>query len=400
MSHKFYLKTALKNLGERSIRSWLTVSGVIISIAVILMLLTLTAGLQGAITELFEEFGSNTINILPAGGLSAAGGAELFESDVDTVSSLRYYESVHPFMTRNGVQIDYRGDPKFTRVNSFPSSQSDQIDRQYKFSEEMSAGRYFNQNERKVAIVGYNVANDEENWFSRPISLRNNIIIAGESFRVVGIMKEYGTPDDNEIIIPMEDFKELFDVGTKIDGMVAFLRPNMDAEEARDATERLLERRKGKDSVIVLSPQGILRQFNQITGVVTSLLLAIASISMVVGALGIVNTMFTSILEREAEIGIIKSVGGKNSNVLGIFMYESAMIGLVGGIVGIALGIAGSYVIGFIAELSGFKLLNISINIMHVLISLFFAVAVGLFSGFFPSYIASKKKIVDTLRSF
>jgi len=400
MSHKFYLKTALKNLGARSIRSWLTVSGVIISIAVILILLTLTSGLQGAIVELFEQFGSNTITILPAGGFSAAGGAELFERDVDTVSSLRYYQTVIPFSRRNGVPIEYRGEQKFTALSGMPSSQADEVDREYNFNDEMIEGRWFNQNERKVAIIGYNVANNDDIWFTRSISIRNNILIQGESFRVVGILREYGTPDDNEIIIPREDLKELFDTGEQIDGIMAFIRSGVNVEEAAEATERLLERRKGKDSVIVLSPQGIIRQFNQITDIVTSLLLAIASISMVVGALGIMNTMFTSILERESEIGIIKSIGGRNSNVLGIFMYESAMIGLVGGIVGIGIGIGGSYLIGFIVEASGFKLLQISISLTHVTLSLFFSVIVGLLSGFFPSYIASRKKIVDTLRSF
>jgi putative ABC transport system permease protein len=344
--------------------------------------------------------GQNTISIFPAGGLAAAGGAELFERDVDTVASLRYYDAVVPVVTRTGAQVDYRGERIFTRVNGMPSSQADDIDRHYKFGNEMVEGRWFNQNERKVAVVGNNVAYNPDVLFTRPLSVRNNIIIGGETFRVVGILRAYGTPDDNEIIIPMEDFKEIYDRGEQIDGIVAFLRPNMDAEEARDATKRLLERRKGKDSVIVLSPQGILRQFNQITGTVSSLLLAIASISMVVGALGIMNTMFTSILERESEIGIIKSVGGKNSNVLGIFMYESALIGLVGGIVGIGLGIGGSYLIGYIAELSGFSLLSITINLMHIALCLFFAVAVGLLAGFFPSFIASRKKIVDTLRSY
>ena len=400
MSHKFYLKTALKNLGARSIRSWLTVSGVIISIAVILLLLTLTAGLQGAIVELFEEFGSNRMTIFPAGGLVAAEGAQLFERDVDTVASLRYYEFVHSVSSRVGVPIEYRGERRFTRVNGFPSSQAEQLDKYWNFNDDMVDGRFFYPNERRVAVIGYAVANNDDRWFSRPLTVRNNIQIAGETFRVVGVYREFGTPDDDEIIIPTEDFNEIFNTNEEIAGIIAFMRPGVDSQEAREATLRLLERRKGKDTVIVLSPEGILRQFNQITDIVRSLLLAIASISMVVGALGIMNTMFTSILEREGEIGIIKSVGGKNSNVLGIFMYESAMIGLVGGIVGIGIGIGASYLIGFIASLAGFKLLNITINLTHVFLCLFFSVMVGMLSGFLPSYIASKKKVIDTLRAY
>jgi putative ABC transport system permease protein len=110
------------------------------------------------------------------------------------------------------------------------------------------------------------------------------------------------------------------------------------------------------------------------------------------------NTMFTSVLEREKEIGIMKSIGSRNSDILTMFLFESGLIGLVGGFAGAIIGIGISFGVGAILKALNFNLLVININFVHVAGCLFFAFVIGMLSGAIPSYLASRKKIVDTLR--
>ncbi|MFT4307767.1 MAG: ABC transporter permease [Candidatus Woesearchaeota archaeon] len=397
----FVLRFAVRSLRDRSVRSWLTISGVIVSIAVIFTLLTLSTSLQGAVIELFDQFGANRVQIAPRGGLGGGPTAvELLENDVQFVERLPYFDLVLPYLFEMAFPITYRGTTVRTEVIGIPTDRADETDRSYAFSDEIPVGRWFQQNERGSVILGYNVANNvNDRWFGREIPLRTNIQIGNESFRVIGVWREFGTPDDNQVFIPLEDARRIFDEPYKVSIISADVREGLDIDRVAEQTLRQLERRKGRDTVVILTPEQIIRQFNTIFGTVQGIFLGIASISLIVGALGIANTMFTSVLEREREIGIIKSVGARNSQVLGIFMAESGLIGLLGGIVGVVLGVLISLLIGAIAAASGFALLTIRFSIEHVILSLVFATIVGMLSGLFPSYIASRKRIVDTLRS-
>lgn len=399
---KSYAILGLKSLKERSVRSWLTIFGIIVSIATIMILLTLSSGLQGAVQELFEDFGTNRIFIV-ANELNvdpgSLGSEQLTQDDVDAVATLSHFEIVIPFVVKNSQLVEYKNEERFIKVSGVPAENVNKIDEAYKFSKNLMVGRFFNEHETKVAILGYNVANDEDTYFSKNVGLKNSIYINEVKFRVVGIYKKLGTDDDNLIYIPLEDAKVVLNIGEDVTAIDAIVKDGVDIENAKEDVERLLKKKKGdEDEFAVFTPEGILKQFNNIIFIVQGLLLAIASISLVVGAIGIANNMFTSIFEREKEIGIMKSVGARNKDVLTMFMIESGLIGLTGGIVGIILGIVVSLLIGFITKALGFSLLSISISIYHVLFLIIFSFTIGMLSGLLPSYLGSRKKIVDTLR--
>jgi putative ABC transport system permease protein len=398
---KHTITLAIKSLKDRSFRNWITVFGIVVSIAVIFILLTLSAGLQLAIVEIFEDFGTNRMFIVPAGGAASLGGlnARPFDqSDIDAIAALPYFEEVIPQIYRSATLVTYRGREQYANVIGMPNKNVQLIERQYQFNTNLDSGRYFQENERGVAVIGYNIANDVD-FFGREVGERNTIEIKGQRFKVIGIYERVGSAqDDNSIYIPLDDARELFNLTTEVDFADAIAKNGVDLDVAKARVERLLERRKGKDQFSVITPEAILRQFSAILSIVQGILLAIASISLIVGAIGIANTMFTSVLEREKEIGIMKAIGAKNKDILTLFMFESGFIGLVGGVVGVILGILLSLLIGQIAIVAGFAFLKISISIPYILFCLTFSFIVGVLSGFLPSYLGSKKKIVNILR--
>ncbi|MFT4313440.1 MAG: ABC transporter permease [Candidatus Woesearchaeota archaeon] len=392
------LGVAFKSLKDRSVRSWITVFGIVVSVAVIFTLLTLSQGLNSAVEELFDEFGTDRIFITGGGIQQGLSQRALDEDIVREIERLPYFRGVIPLLVEPAVEISYSRRTAFTSIQAIPNTDTSFISEQYLFDTNMESGRFWRDNERRVVVVGYNVAFDTDAFFGRELSLLNTLVIEGERFRVIGIYERTGSPDDNDIFMPLEDARELFDRPTRVTFIDAVLAPGVEMDQARERLERLLERRLGENNFTVLTPEGLLRQFQNITLIITLLLGAIAAISLLVGAIGIANTMFTAVLEREKEIGIMKSVGAKNSDILGIFMIESGLIGLLGGIVGVILGIGVSLGIGQIVAALGFDLLSISINIGFIIFCLVFAFIVGILSGLLPSFIASRKKIIDTLR--
>jgi len=140
-----------------------------------------------------------------------------------------------------------------------------------------------------------------------------------------------------------------------------------------------------------------LESLQVILTVIQVVLGGIAAISLVVGGIGIANSMFTSVLERTREIGVMKAIGARNSEILGIFIGEAAIIGLIGGIIGVSLGLLVSYFIKLGASLGGVEI-NIIYNLNVIIFALVFSMVIGIISGLWPAVQASRQKPVDSLR--
>ena len=217
-------------------------------------------------------------------------------------------------------------------------------------------------------------------------------------FKIVGIFKEIGNQqDDNQINIPLESARKVFDEPIRVDTIIAQVKSTNDISILQKKIEKELERKRDDTNFQVLTASQILEQINQVLGVIQIFLVGIAAISLIVGAIGIMNSMYTSVLERTKDIGIMKAIGARNSDILKIFLIESGLIGLVGGIIGSILGTAMALIIGIFSKNSGF-LITIKIEPLVLLFGLLFAFFVGVISGILPAIQASKLKPVDALR--
>jgi putative ABC transport system permease protein len=392
-----YINFSIKNIKNRKLRSWLTIIGIIIGVAAIISLITISQGMQNAIEEQFNMLGTNRLFITPK-GFAGPGSAStgLTDDDVKTLESMSEFEYVTPGLYRT-AQIEFHDEIKFLIVQSAPAKDFELFNKDIGI--DVVDGRMFRSSDKgsKSAVIGYRVAYADV--FDDFIGVRNNIKINNQDFKVIGIMEEIGnSQDDNAINIDLDTYREIFNEPEKVDAITATVKKGINIENVKEKAEKKLERARGDENFQVLTSANILEQINAVLSIIQVVLVGIAAISLLVGSVGIMNSMYTSVLERTKEIGIMKSIGARNSDILNLFIIESAIIGFIGGIFGVMLGAGIAYLTGFIAKQAGFALLKIVLDYKIVISGLIFAVGLGILSGILPARQASKLKPVDALR--
>lgn len=388
-----YFRMAVHSIRHRKLRSWLTVVGIIIGVAAIISLITISRSLESTIEEQFEQFGANRIMISAKGFQGPGTQSEgLTIKDVETIKKIGGLSYVLPTLFRS-TEVQYNQQKGFTSITALPT------DNFKEFYDDtgvgLQEGRFIKEGEKQVALVGARAATE---LFNKEIRLGNKITINKVEFKVVGIIEEIGNAqDDNQIVIPLESAREIFHEPEKVDAIIAQVKSTTEIPQLQEKIKKDLERKRGDTNFQVLTSSQILEQINQVLGVMQIVLVGIAAISLVVGAIGIMNSMYTSVLERTKEIGIMKAIGARNSDILKLFIIEAGLIGLVGGIIGTALGTGIALGVGSISKEAGFTL-NITIEPAIIVFGLLFAFVVGVLSGILPAYQGSKLKPVDALR--
>ncbi len=394
-----YFKLAGKNLIKRKLRSWLTIIGIVISVAVIFTLISLSLGLRGAIDEQFKMLGTDKLFINPLGSAGIGSGAvELTTAEVDVIEKIQGVKDLS-YATLGNARIEFDKQTKYFIVIGLPLDKINlYLD---SISIKMDEGNLLKEGSGKI-MVGYDYKYN--NVFDKPVGVGDKMIINGKEFKVSGIVGAIGNPsDDKNIYLSIEDFKDLFNSGNRVDSIIVQVD---DQNKIKEISERINQKlmkfrgvtEKTKDFEI-FTPEELLKSFDQILNIVTAFLVGVAAISLLVGAIGIANTMYTSVLERTKEIGTMKAVGAKNSDILFIFLTESGLLGLIGGIIGVILGYGISKTVEIIAVTAlSTTLLKAAVPGYLLFGCLGFAFAIGALSGTIPAITASKLKPADALR--
>ena len=396
-----YFRLALKNLSKKRLRSFLTLVGILISIATIFVLISLSLGLSAAIEEQFQELGSDKFFIQPRGQFgppgSSAIGSELTKEDLKIVKEVSGVAEASFFVFGNS-KVQFRDTTKFVMSIGIDAEQTELA-----FSTvDLVEGRLLEENDRRKVVIGSQYK--ENNYLGTEVSLRDTLQINDKEFKVVGILESTGSPpDDRQIYMTENDFRELFVIPERIDFIIIQVDEGSDINEVAENVKRKLMKSRDVDEktidFTILTPEEIVATFSTILNIVTAFLFGIAAISLLVGGINIANTMFTSVLERTREIGVMKAIGAKNSDILFIFMIEAGLLGLVGGIVGVLAGFAFAKTIEYIALTQlATTLLKTSTPFYLFAGCLAFAFIAGVASGFWPSWRATKIKPVDALR--
>lgn len=375
-----------KDLIRKKFSTFLTVFAISLGILSIFVILIITQSFNDSIEGQLEEFGSNLIIVQPQTGSNV----KFTDSQIRTLERFSNIKSVYG-STQQRVQ--FQDGREFRRVSVFATELSEQFFND--FNVEIEQGTFPNPRSKFDIVIGPSVAEDR---FSSELRVGSRLVFNDISFRVVGITQEVGNPEDDSLIYMQYEALKDFGIVEEYDVLVVFMRDVELLDRTQEDIINFFEREFGENRVNVLTSRDILEQLNTITGLITGVLGGIGFISLIVGALGIINTMFVIVTEKIKDIGIMKSVGARNSQVLLLFIFQSSLFGILGAILGIIIGIGALFGIEIALQASGFSFLEITIYPEIVLQMLLFGSIIGAISGFIPSFKASKMNVVEALR--
>ena len=394
---------SLNSLKRRKLRSLLTMIGIFIGIASVVALISLGQGLQGYIEEQFETLGVDKI-IIESKTLGPPGSASsksliLTSKDLQTIKDTKGVDEVAGVIIKSGV-VKFKDENEVVFTFGMNEEYLSIFENLGNF--EVKEGRDLTNRDRFKVVVGYNHAHSD--IWEKPVQLRDTLEIENDEFKVIGIRGKIGNPfDDNAVSIPKDTLKEILNIEDEESQILAKTEKGFNPEDVAEDIERRLRKsrneKEDQETFNVRTSEQLLTTFQNIFAVIQGVLIGIAAISLLVGGIGIMNTMYTSVLERTKEIGTMKAIGAKNSHILLLFLIESGLLGLVGGLIGVIIGIGLAKTAEYVALVYvGTPLIKASLNPLIILGALIFSFVVGTLSGIFPAMQASKLKPVDALR--
>jgi putative ABC transport system permease protein len=430
------LKLSLNGLTHRGLRSWLTILGIIVGVAAVTAMLSIGTGMSQSMTAQMSNFGADVLTVSagttraqgPSGGFEyrfqpgAEGGSSrisgssgqttntntptLTDSDVIAISTAEGVEAVTGVISGRAT-IQYLAQTVTVSVEGIDPAAWNKMT-----TSKLASGRFLESGDGMSVLVGNSVANG---MFDFNLTENMQIRIGSKTFIIVGILGESGTGsfggDDRTVFMTIEAAR---DIVTNIDNneyssiQVKVADTNAVDQIIENINQVLYTSRLVTEDTAdftVTSSTSMLETIQSTMQTLTFFLTGIAAISLLVGAIGIANTMFMSVMERTRLIGILKSIGTKNSEIMKLFLTESGIIGLMGGLLGIFLGLI---VVGIISDV-GINIMgmgrmgtNTSVAVVTpglVIFALLFSTVIGIVSGLIPARKAARLQVVEAMRS-
>lgn len=400
-----YFRFSLNNLRVRKLRTALTLLGIFIGIAAVVSLISLGQGMGDAIDEQFQKIGVDRVMVMPGGAAFGPPGSDLAvtkltESDLDVIKKVRGVDKATAIFGESAF-VEFKGEKELLAV------WGGETDRDaLEFIGEIgffdiAKGREIEPGDVYKVIVGHNIAYET---FEKDVEIGNKLEIKGHDFDVIGIQKKAGTGIHDVILrIPMKVARDIFNETEEISQIFLSTEtgdsPLDVAERIKKALRKHRDVEEGEEDFTVVTSEQNIQQLTDILNMIQIFLVGIAAISLLVGGIGIMNTMYTAVMEKTSEIGIMKAVGARNSSIFTLFLIESGVLGVAGGIIGVVIGLAMSKTAEIIALQSGApEIFRASFSIYLILGALLFSFLVGSISGVLPALQASRLHPVEAIR--
>ena len=407
------VRVALRSLAANKLRAALTMLGIIIGVAAVITLLSVGRGVEQYVTRQFQGIGSNLIFVFPGGpeeqtGPPGTGGRDrpLTNADGDALSD--------PYLvpSAKAVALEYLGFGSVEYSRETMSVQVSGVSTNYQAVRQffVADGNFISdadeRSSARVAVVGQTVVRTLFPAGEYPLG--QTIKINNLPFKIVGTLQSKGGSlfgdQDSVVLIPLSTAQQRVFNARAPDGQftlslvhVQAVSDNAMETVAAEITAVLRDRHRiqfrDEDDFTIVSQNDLISAFGEVTGVLTIFLGAIAGISLLVGGIGIMNIMLVSVTERTREIGLRKAMGARRRDILAQFLIEAVLLSLLGGLIGILIGGAGSQAV------AGFQTdLPVAVTLDSVLLATGFSAAIGLFFGMYPAVRASALNPIDALR--
>lgn len=407
------IKLALGNIRSNVGRTVLSLLGIVIGVVSVILVLSLGAGVKGYVVGQIESFGSNIIQIEPkvpkvnktsSENVSGQFGKQLTTFKLDDAKAVAKLPNIGPWyagvISQQVVNLKNKNKQAMIMgmtAGVFEADKKGEVVSGEPFSEDDDAGL------KQVAVLGSKIKTD---FFGDADAVGQNIKIKGQTFRIKGVLKERGSTGffdyDNTIYLPLQTLQKKI-MGIDYIQMAVFNLEDMGKLELTilQATDVMREQHNIKkvedDDFAVNSIAEIKDILDKVFNVVDYLLLALTSISLIVGGVGIMNVMYVAVTERTFEIGLRKSIGAKKSDILKQFLFEAIFLTVLGGILGIVTGIILSRSLEQIASDFGYNL-KFPVTLWSIIIGFGFSAVTGLVFGLYPARKASQLSPMEALR--
>lgn len=393
------IRYSLRNLKHRKGRSFLTVFSILVGIATIFIFISFGLGLYKFTEDFTGDSSADKVLILAKGagapGLDTT--FKLTDEDLKVIQkSAGVYDATALYFSV--IQVERRSEKAYVFIASYDPSTD--IVMEF-FNVGVEKGRLLQPSDRKKVLLGYNYLIDNK-IFEKGLDINDEIEINGTSLKVVGFLESIGNPsDDSQIYVTNDYYEELFPDEDSYSEIIAEVDvKNIDwviSNIERDLrNERNQE--KGSEDFYVQSFQDLIETYSAVLNIIVGFVILIALISVLVSGINTANTMITSVLERFKEIGVLKSIGARNREIFGIFLFESAFLGVLAGVIGVLLGyLITSFAESVLASL-GWSFLAPYYSVWLFVGCILFAGITGAISGVIPAIKASKINTVDALR--
>lgn len=390
----------LRSIRHRPIRSWLTIMGIVIGIMLVVIILALGNGIRNTVQKTLQVFGSDSIIVLPGKEtnplLGILGGQKFKENDLIDLEQIEGVKFVVP-MGFGMVNVEYRGEKKSAMLHAANWKNYIEVMESLQ-GVQLEEGQWPEDNKISKAVLGYGTA---RNLFQKKIAAGDEIIIKSKRFTVSGAISKIGEQMvDNVIFVSMDLFREL--TGSRSGASSALVK--IESGASMDIVVKQIRYQLSQQEVVrefsLLTAEKADRLVGNVLAIIELVLIVIALISLIVGAVGIMNTMYTSVLERTKQIGVMKAIGASHDAILSLFLIESGMIGLVGGVLGIFFGIFAAYLISVIAAEFGIPGLFsfASLDLFGFMVILVITFVTGVISGVLPAKKATRMEPAEALR--
>lgn len=389
------IKTAFADFRRNKVRTILTSLGIMVGVFSVVMLIALGLGLKNYLKEQFENLGANLIMIMPGSGFGGegagfagafVGGIDFDEKDLNSLSRLSNVEYAVPLYFKSSLVKSGANEESLyiEGVNEefFKLMNADLLEGEF-FSKSQVQAR------AKVGVMGeraaINLFGETGNAVGKTVRFDN------QRFKIIGVIENTGDQEqDNSIIIPYKTTFGSMNPDKTFWSIYLGVENEDDVSSVKERAEETLLKRYEEDDFSVIEQSELLSTINQIFNIVNGVLVAIGSISLVVGGIGIMNIMYASVTERTKEVGIRRAVGATEQDILLQFLTEAVVLSVLGGLLGLLL--ASLLVLGIRVFFPA------SINLFAVIITLVISSAIGIFFGVFPARRAAKLPPIEAIR--